>query len=126
TVKGHQGDTVKIFPAEVVNHEGVPNQKASGGPYFFTYILKGNKKETWQPRFSYYGFRYLRVVGAVPKGKSNPNDLPVIKKIKGLHIRNSNPKIGSFQCSNSLFNRTYHLIDWAIQNNMVSLFTDCP
>src|SRR5699024_1561016 len=73
-----------------------------------------------------YGLRYLRVVGAVPKGENNSKGLPIVENIEGLHTRNAAERIGSFECSNQLFNRIYHLIDWAIQNNMVSLFTDCP
>jgi hypothetical protein len=44
------------------------NQKATGNPFYFRYILKSDKAETWQPRFTYYGFRYLQVEGAVPSG----------------------------------------------------------
>ncbi len=126
TVKGHKGDSLKIIPAEVVNEQGVPSQKASGGPFYYTYILKGMGEESWKPRFTYYGYRYLKVVGGVPVTEPNPADLPVITNIQGLHTRNAARKIGGFSCSNQLFNQTYQLIDWAIQNNMMSLFTDCP
>jgi len=46
--------------------------------------------------------------------------------IKGLHTRNSAATVGSFTCSNELFNRTFTLIDWAMRSNMASVFTDCP
>ena len=35
--------------------DGTVNERATGSPYFFEYILKGEGVETWQPRFSYYG-----------------------------------------------------------------------
>ncbi|HKO81663.1 MAG TPA: family 78 glycoside hydrolase catalytic domain, partial [Chitinophagaceae bacterium] len=57
TVSGNKGDTVRIIPAELINEDGSANQKGSGGPSYFTYILKGEGTETWQPRFTYYGFR---------------------------------------------------------------------
>lgn len=126
TVSGRKGDTVKLIPAELINEDGSANQKGSGGPHVYTYILKGEGIEKWQPRFTYYGFRYLQVKGALPRGVTNPKDLPVLKSIRGLHTRNGAPDVGSFHCSNDLFNRTNNLILWAIKSNMVSVFTDCP
>jgi alpha-L-rhamnosidase len=121
-VKGHAGDTIKIYPSELINKDSTANQKASGGPYFFQYILKGDAVEEWQPKFTYYGFRYLEVRN-LPVDKNEPVK---ILALQGLHIRNAAPKTGSFVSSNKLYNQTYDLIDWAIKSNMVSVFTDCP
>jgi len=126
SVSGKKGDTVKITPAELLKEDVSVNQKASGSPYYFTYVLKGDGTETWQPRFSYYGFRYLQVKGATPAGKPKKSNQAVILNLKGLHIRNAATKVGSFTSSNQLFNQTYQLIDWAVKSNMVSVFTDCP
>lgn len=126
TVSGKKGDTIKIVPAELINDDGTANQKASGGPHYYTYILKGDGDEEWQPKFTYYGFRYLQVFGAIPAGEENKNHLPIIKKIEGLHIRNAAMQAGSFHSSNNLFNKTNELIKWAIKSNTVSVFTDCP
>jgi alpha-L-rhamnosidase len=126
TVKGKKGDTVKIIPAELVNADGSANQKGSGGPHYYNYILKGDGAETWQPQFTYYGFRYLQVEGAVPQNEANAKQQPVIIGIKGLHTRNSAATVGDFTCSNDLFNKTFKLIDWAMKSNMASVFTDCP
>ncbi len=125
-VRGHQGDTVKIIPGEIVHSNGDVSQKSSGGPSYYTYILKGEGIEKWHPQFTYYGFRYLQIKGAVVAGEANPESLPVIEKVRGLHIRNAAPSSGYFRCSSRLFNRIYRLIDWAIRSNMVSIFTDCP
>lgn len=125
-VQGKRGDTIRIYPAELLKPDGMANQRASGSPYYLEYILKGDSVETWQPRFTYYGFRYLQINGAVPKGEKNSSNLPVLLEVKALHNRNAANKIGTFTCSNDLFNKTYSLIDWAIKSNMVSVFTDCP
>jgi alpha-L-rhamnosidase len=125
-VKGRKGDTVRITPTELLKADGSANQRASGGPVYFTYILKGEGTETWRPRFTYYGFRYLQVKGATPNGKENKTNKPVIIDLTGLHIRNAAKQIGAFETSNDLFNKTFTLIDWAIKSNMVSVFTDCP
>lgn len=126
SVQGKKGDTVRIVPAELVNEDGSANQKASGSPHYYDYVLKGNGVETWHPLFTYYGFRYLQVQGAVPQGEINASKRPLIVDIKGLHTRNSAETVGSFACSNELFNKTFKLIDWAMKSNMASVFTDCP
>jgi alpha-L-rhamnosidase len=125
-VSGKKGDTVRITPAELLKADGSVTQKNIGGPSYFTYVLKGEGMETWSPRFTYTGFRYLQVKGAVPAGQENSTDQPVITALTGLHIRNAAAKVGSFLSSNQLFNQTFELIDWAIKSNMVSVFTDCP
>ena len=122
-VKGQKGDTIRIIPAELTNADGSANQKGSGGPSYFTYISKGEGIESWQPRFSYYGFRYLQVHCIA---KDSLHQLPEIKNVEGLHIRNSAGTVGGFTSSDDLFNKTNRLIDWAIKSNMMSVFTDCP
>lgn len=123
---GKAGNTIKISPAELINDDGTINQSAVGKPVFFNYTLKGEGLEAWQPQFMYYGFRYVQVEGAVPEGEANPDNLPVIKKLTGIHTRNAAQKVGDFSCSNKLFNDTYKLIDWSIKSNMASVLTDCP
>lgn len=125
-VKGNKGDTIRIYPGELLKEDGSVAQRPTGSPYYLQYILKGEGVETWQPRFTYYGYRYLQVNGGVPAGESNVAKLPVLLEVKGLHTRNATATTGSFACSNDLFNRTHTLVDWAIKSNMVSVFTDCP
>jgi hypothetical protein len=102
------------------------DQRQTGRPHFYTYVLKGDGNETWHPRFSYYGFKYIQVEGAVLKGDKNPRKLAVLKDIKSCFVYNSAPQISSFECSNDLFNKTHTLIQKAIQSNMQGVFTDCP
>jgi hypothetical protein len=125
-VSGRKGDTVRITPAELLKTDGTVTQKNIGGPSYFTYILKGEGVEVWRPRFTYTGFRYLQLKGASPLGKNIAPNHAVVEELKGLHIRNAAEKVGSFSSSNTLFNQTNDLIDWAIKSNMVSVFTDCP
>lgn len=125
-VKGKKGQTLKLHPAERLHKNGLMNQETSGTPVWFQYTLKGEGEEVWMPRFTYYGFRYVQVEGAVPEGSPNPKGLPEIIELQSLHTRNSSPAIGSFSCSNELFNRTYELIDWSVRSNLASVTTDCP
>ncbi len=125
-VKGKKGQEVRLIPAELINKEKLANQRASGYPYYFSYTLKGDGIETWRPKFTYYGFRYVQVEGAVPDTAGSNNDLPRVIGLEMLHTRNSTPEVGSFECSNELFNRINSLILWAIKSNLQSVLTDCP
>ena len=122
-VKGNRGAKVTIRPDELINDEGNVTQRSGGGPYEFSYILKGEGEETWQPRFAYYGFRYADVEITEPENAGRKTE---IIELKMLHTRNSSPTVGSFSCSDTLFNQTFELINWGIKSNMASVTTDCP
>ncbi|MFD2886716.1 family 78 glycoside hydrolase catalytic domain [Chitinophaga cymbidii] len=124
-VKGKKGQQVKLIPAELIK-DTLANQRATGRPYYFSYTLKGEGVETWQPKFTYYGFRYVQVEGAVPDTAANEAGAPVIVSLKELHNSTSAPEAGTFTCSNDLFNRINTLIKWAIKSNIQSVVTDCP
>lgn len=122
-VQGRKGQKIRLTPSELITKDSQPNQSASGAPYYFSYILKGEGVETWRPRFTYYGFRYVKVEGASPEKE---NEMAHIVELKLLHNRNSTPSAGTFSCSNDLFNRTFELISWGIKSNLQSVLTDCP
>ena len=124
-VTGKKGDVIKMIPGELITKTKRINQRASGSPYYYTYTLKGEGVETWRPRFTYYGFRYLMVEGAAPKSETI-KDKPQIIDLQLLHTCNSALKVGEFSSSNKLFNQIYSLIDWAVRSNTQSVVTDCP
>lgn len=126
SVKGNAGQTIRFTPGELITAKNEINQSASGSPHYYIYTLKGTVTETWHPKFTYYGFRYVMVEGAVPDSANTENNLPKITALKFLHTRNSTPQMGSFNCSNELFNKTFELINWAIKSNLQSVTTDCP
>ncbi len=124
-MQGEEGQKIVFRPGELLNPDSTVNQSASGAPYYFAYTLRGDEDgESWQPQFSYYGFRYVQVEGAAPKGKEVYD--PEIIQLKGIHTCNSAPESGTFVCSKPMFNRIYELIDWAMRSNMASVLTDCP
>lgn len=126
TLRGEKGQVVRIFPGELVDEEKRVNQKNSGKPYFYSYTLKGTGDEVWEPRFSYYGFRYAEVSNAAPDTIKGKKLKTVITEIKMLHTRNSAQQIGKFESREDLMNETWSLIDWAIRSNMQSVLSDCP
>ena len=117
TVRGKRGQRLKLTPGETLTKEGLVNQKQTGRPHFYTYVLRGyGGTEVWHPRFSYYGYRYLQVEG----------DIEVLQDVQSCFVYNSAKKTGSFECSNQLFNDAYRLIDRAIRSNWQAVWTDCP
>ena len=118
TVCGKAGQQLKLIPGETLTKDGLVNQRQTGRPHYYIYTLRGGEEssETWHPRFSYYGYRYLQVEG----------NLEVLKKVESCFVYNSAQKMGSFECSNQLFNDAYRLIDRAIRSNWQSVWTDCP
>jgi hypothetical protein len=125
-VKGSVGQTLRITPGELIHDDGTIDQRATGGPAYYDITAAGQEAASWRPEFTYYGFRYAGLSGAVPAGAPNPGNLPVVEEILLHHTRNSSPTVGTFNCSNELFNRIHTLIDWAIKSNLASVTTDCP
>ncbi|MCH5312313.1 MAG: family 78 glycoside hydrolase catalytic domain [Prevotella sp.] len=127
TVKGKKGQKVTLVVAEKLNQQGACNQRESGRQHFYEYTIgQDGRQETWHPRFSYYGYRYIQVEGAVLQGMDNPDNLPVITDLQSLFVYNSAKEISAFECSNDLFTQTHRLIERAERSNMQSVLTDCP
>lgn len=126
TVRGKRGQKITLVVAEALTEEGACNQRQTGRQHYYEYILKGEGDETWHPRFSYYGYRYIQIEGAVLKGGKNPHKLPVLKHIQSCFVYNSAKKVSTFECSNPIFNAAHRLIEKAVRSNMQSVFTDCP
>ncbi|MCX6255139.1 MAG: family 78 glycoside hydrolase catalytic domain, partial [Bacteroidia bacterium] len=80
-VKGKKGQQIKLIPAELITKDYFANQTASGYPSYFTYTLKGDGVETWMPRFTYYGFRYVQVEGAIPDSCKSDSDTPRLEDL---------------------------------------------
>ncbi|GAA3960097.1 family 78 glycoside hydrolase catalytic domain [Actinomadura viridis] len=118
TIDAPAGTTVRVVPAESLR-DGRPYQSISnvGVPIWDEYTTRGAGAETWHPRFSYHGFRYLEVRG-LPEGAS--------LKVRGQVLHADNASAGSFASSNELVNGIHGLIRRAIEGNMMSIFTDCP
>ena len=116
-VTGPAGAKVKLVSGELLHPDGTVSQRsAGGGPQWFTYTLRGRGVERWHPQFSYWGFRYVQVEPTAAK----------LASLTGEAVHSTSPRVGSFRSSDHLLNRIHTLIVHAIENNAVSIFTDCP
>jgi alpha-L-rhamnosidase len=127
TVQGTAGSTVKLTTGELLTAQGVVTQASSGSPVWFSYTLQGSGSEVWHPRFSYTGFRYVQVDGAVPAAQaaSFPGK-PQIASLTGKFIYASAETVGTFTSSDQDLNKIHALILAALRSNLQNIITDCP
>lgn len=119
TVQGHAGDSIMISHAEVLDKAGnfyTENLRAAKARNI--YILKDNSKQTFEPQFTWQGFRYIKVAGI--KGELNPADFTGIALYSDMKVT------GSFACSNPSLNQLQHNIQWGQRGNFLDVPTDCP
>ncbi|HEY7802743.1 MAG TPA: family 78 glycoside hydrolase catalytic domain, partial [Dehalococcoidia bacterium] len=91
TVEGPAGATVKLRHAEVVQDGELCTTPLRGAEATDRYTLRGGAPETWEPRFTYHGFRYVEVDGW-------PGALTAAA-IAGVVCHSDIERTGSFECS---------------------------
>ena len=118
-VQGKSGDSVNIRFAEVLKPDGTiyTDNLRSVNPAD-TYFLKGGGVETWEPRFTYHGFRFAQVVGLAGK--------PDMQTLTGIAAHSAGPITSTFETSSDLLNQLYRNISWAQRSNYFEAPTDCP
>ncbi|MBV9865389.1 MAG: glycoside hydrolase family 78 protein [Abitibacteriaceae bacterium] len=84
-----------------------------------TYILKGEGVETYEPRFTWHGFRYVEVSGA-------PGPL-TLDNLVGRVVHSAVEPAGKFECSNPLLNHILQNYQWTQLSNLHGgVPSDCP
>ncbi len=84
-----------------------------------TYIAKGSSEgETWTPRFTFHGFRYVEVTGF--------SDEPPLDAVTGLVMHSDTPLASGFECSDPVVNQIFQNAVWTQRANWIELPTDCP
>lgn len=125
-VKGERGAKITLVVAEAKTDSNATQQRQTGRQHYYTYTLKGEGSETWHPRFSYYGFRYILLEGAVLEGMENPDALPVVEAINACFVHSSAEDVSTFESDSEVFNAAHMLIHNAVRSNMQAVWTDCP
>ena len=82
------------------------------------YICQGGRTETFQPHFTFHGFRYIEVHGL---DKALPLDA-----VEGLVLASVGGQTSGFETSDAEVNRLYQNIVWGQRGNFLSIPTDCP
>jgi len=118
-VSAPAGTQVTLRHAEMLNSNGtLYTQNLRGAPSVDHYTCKGRGVETWQPRFTFHGFRYVEVTGL----KTRPGD----DAVTGVVIASDLTQTGEFSCSDARINQLQSNIQWGQRGNYISVPTDCP
>lgn len=118
-VRGPAGTTVTVRHAEVLDQHGnfyIDNLRKAAATVRYT--LKGGDEETFEPHFTFQGFRYVAVDGY--PGEPTPDS------ITGIVIHSDMQPASEFTTSNPLVNQLQHNILWGQKGNFLDVPTDCP
>jgi len=127
-VRGRAGTTVRLRHAEMLNDDGtVYRANLRGAEQTDTYTKGTGAEETYEPRFTYHGFRYVECTGTEYKPwRYMPAYKPRLGDLVGLVVHSASPQAGRFECSSDLVNRIMHMVVWTQRGNLHSVPTDCP
>jgi alpha-L-rhamnosidase len=118
SVHGPRGTVVQLRHSELLNENNAlnvsPNQNAEATDY---YVLRGEGTESYQPSFTYHGFRYFEISGSP--------SLPEIVALEACSVHTDVEFVGTFRCSNELLNKVHENIVRGQLSNLMSIPTDC-
>ncbi|MFI5916246.1 family 78 glycoside hydrolase catalytic domain [Dactylosporangium sp. NPDC051541] len=119
-VQGPGGTTVRMRTAEELLANGMldpaTNRNAASTD---AYTLAGTgATETYEPRFTYHGFRYVEVTGYP--------GTPAMSALDARVVHADVRATGTFSSSDALLNQVWQNNRWAILNNSMSIPTDNP
>jgi len=118
-VAGPKGTVIKVRHAEVLDKYGeFYTENLRSAKAQFTYALSGAGEEIYEPRFTFFGFRFIEVTG-FPGTLTTDN-------ITGIVVHSDMDPTGTFECSYPLLNQLQHNIKWGQKGNFVDVPTDCP
>ncbi|WP_245940249.1 alpha-L-rhamnosidase [Seonamhaeicola aphaedonensis] len=123
-VKEKEGQFIEVITTEALLTDGSDiflgstGGGANGMPQIYEYICKGSELESWEPKFSYHGFRFAKVKGVSTKPDAN--------MIKAVLVATDIQETGSFSSSDELLNKMHSISKWTIVDNIHGIPEDCP
>lgn len=118
SVQGDAGATLRVEHAEVLGPDRTfDNRNYRSARAELTYVLGGNGTETYQPHFTFQGFRYARLTIT---GKA------ALTKIEMVPITSVPDLTAGFTCANPLVDRLVQNTIWSQRANFIEVPTDCP
>ena len=115
-LRGKRGQKVVVRHAEVLNPDGSLNTAFLRTAKARIEYICADGEQTYSPRFTYMGFRYVSVEGIAPE------DVEVTAAALYSDVAES----GGFACSNEMLCQLQSNIRWGAKSNFVDIPTDCP
>jgi len=118
-VRGPRGARIVLRHAELLDGRGnLYTENLRSAKQTVEYTLKGGSEESFEPHFTYQGFRYISIEGW-------PAEL-LRDDLTGVVVGSDLSETGTFKTSNSLINRLQENIVWSERGNFFDIPTDCP
>ncbi len=119
-VKGAAGQRVELRFAEILKEDGAVDQaNLRAARARDIYVLRGDPAgETYEPHFTYHGFRYVEVEGFP--------GAPGLDDIEGVVVHSDLPIAGDLRIDNPLIEQLWRNAVWSQRSNFVGVPTDCP
>lgn len=130
SVRGAKGQKIEMQHSDSLNCDGTINlenvwisrnmwERDKYIVHKDTYICKDENTETFVPKFTYHGFRYVEVCG-INDEQANDSLLTFIVFHSKLETR------GGFTCSNDVANKLQEMTRRSVVSNFHYFPTDCP
>lgn len=117
-VQGEAGQTITLRHAEVLEQGELGTRPLRTAAATNRYTLCGGDVETYEPFFTFHGFRYVEVEGW--PGELQPADITAIV------IHSDLVRTGWFACSDPMLNQLHQNVLWGMRGNFLDVPTDCP
>lgn len=116
-----KGDTIQLRHGEMLNSEGKLFTKNLGSAKATDYyIAKEDNTISWQPKFTFHGFRYVEISGF------HKEFTPQKSWVTGIVQYSDFDMSGHFQSSNTKLNQLHSNIQWGLRGNFFDVPLDCP
>ena len=112
-----RGTEIRLLYAEHMMNGDVFRGNLRTAQQTFTYVSDGQPREV-SPRFTYFGFRYIRVEGW--QGAVNEDDFTACV------IHSDMERTGFIETSDGAVNRLFENALWSQKGNFLDVPTDCP
>jgi alpha-L-rhamnosidase len=119
TLPGKDGERIRLQFAETLDRDGnFFRENLRRARAEDEYVFKGKGLETYEPHFTFHGFRYMKIEEY--SGEVRLEDFTA----KAIH--SDVTLTGQFACSDSLVNQLFRNIQWSMRDNFLDIPTDCP
>ncbi|RZJ86070.1 MAG: alpha-L-rhamnosidase, partial [Chryseobacterium sp.] len=119
SIGGSKGDTITLNHAEVLDKAGnFYTENLRNAKQENKYVLSGAKEDIFEPKFTFQGFRYIKISGF--------KRIITKDNFKAIAIYSDMKPTGTFTTSNPLINQLQRNIEWGQKGNFVDVPTDCP
>ncbi|KAF9695124.1 hypothetical protein EKO04_007186 [Ascochyta lentis] len=119
-VRGNAGHKITLKHAEVLDNGELGTRPLRDCKATDEYTLKGSQEpETWEPRFTFHGFRYAQI-------DDWPGEFSLTASIEAVVCHTDMQRAGHFACSDDNLTKLFQNICWSMRGNFLSIPTDCP